>query len=217
MDFELIGSLLPRYLHAAELTIGLTILALFFGIVGGFIMALMKMSKSKILRGIASVYISIIRGTPLLLQIIFVYYSLPAVGIKLGPFQAGVFALSVNEIAYMAETFRSGIQAIDKGQTEAAKTLGYNKFTTMLLIILPQAVKIIIPTIGNMSVSMIKDTSLVSTISIAELLRSAQTSYATTFKPLETYLLAGLIYYVLSCLMSYIFKIAEKRLSTATR
>lgn len=213
MDFDLIWTLLPRYLHATQLTVGLTLEALFFGLVGGLVMALMKMSKSKLMSGIASVYISIIRGTPLLLQIIFVYYSLPAVGITLGPFEAGVFALSINEIAYMAETFRSGIQAIDKGQTEAAKTLGYSKFTTMLLIILPQAVKIIIPTIGNMSVSMIKDTSLVSTISIAELLRSAQTSYATTFKPVETYLLAGLIYYALSCLMSFVFKKTEKRMS----
>lgn len=212
MDFDLLVSLLPRYISATGITISLTILALLFGIIGGFVVAVMRISKAKLLRSIAAVYISIVRGTPLLLQIIFVYYSLPTIGITLQPFQAAVLALSINEIAYMAEAIRGGIQAIDVGQWEAAKTLGYNGFKTMIFIIFPQAFKIIVPTLGNMAVSMIKDTSLVSTISLAELMRMAQTAYSTTFQPLETYVLAGVIYYILSCTMSFIFRMLEKGL-----
>lgn len=212
MDFQLIVSLLPKYLSAAEITIQLTIAALLFGFVGGFLVAVMRISKNKFISTIAAIYISVIRGTPLLLQIIFVYYSLPAIGISLLPMQAGIFALGINEIAYMAETIRGGIQAIDVGQWEAAKTLGYNKFTTMLVVILPQALQIVMPQFGNMAISMIKDTSLVSTISLAELMRAAQTSYSTTFRPLETYLVAGIIYYILSSAIGSIFRFAEKKM-----
>ncbi len=210
MDFDLVVSLLPKYIRAAGVTIELTIFALVLGLLGGFLMAAMKMSKIKILKIIASVYINIIRGTPLLLQIIFVYYSLPSFGITLQPLQAGIIAMTINEVAYLAETIRSGIEAVEKGQWEAGKVLGYNPVSTMTVIILPQAIRIILPQVGNMAVSLLKDTSLVSTISLTELMRSAQTSYATTFRPLETYLLAGIIYYLLSTMIELIFKKAER-------
>lgn len=212
MDFQLMISNLPEYLQSAGVTLRLTIEALLFGIAGGLIIAMLKMCRVKVLNIIASIYISIIRGTPLLLQIIFIYYSLPSLGISLNAISSGILGLSINTAAYMAETIRGGIIAVDKGQTEAAHTLGYNTFQSYFYIILPQAFKIILPQIGNTSISMIKDTSLVSAITITELMRTAQVNYAISFKPLESYLLAGIIYYVMSTVVSRIFTIVEKKM-----
>ncbi len=212
MDIQLMLSYIPSYLEGAAVTLQLTVEALIFGICGGLLVAMCKMSKIRILKGIASVYISIIRGTPLLLQIIFIYYSLPSLGISLGAVASGVLGLSINTAAYMAETIRGGILAVDKGQAEAAHTLGYSNLQSYCHIILPQAFKIILPQIGNTSIAMIKDTSLVSVITITELMRTAQVSYAITFKPLEAYLLAGVIYYIMSTVVSRIFAAIEKKI-----
>lgn len=212
MDIQLMISDLPDYLQGAGVTLRLTVEALLFGILGGLVIAMMKMCRVKVLNIIASVYISIIRGTPLLLQIIFIYYSLPSLGISLSAITSGILGLSINTAAYMAETIRGGIMAVDKGQAEAAHTLGYNTFQSYFYIILPQAFKIILPQIGNTSISMIKDTSLVSVITITELMRAAQVNYAITFKPLESYLLAGVIYYIMSAVVSRIFVFAEKKM-----
>lgn len=212
MDISIMLNYLPQYLSGAGVTLRLTIEALFLGLLGGLFVALCKMSNIKIVSALASCYISIIRGTPLLLQIIFIFYSLPSMGITLDAITSGVLGLSINTAAYMAETFRGGILAVPKGQAEVAYTLGYSRLQSYIHIILPQAFKIILPQIGNVAVAMIKDTSLVSVITITELMRTAQVSYAVTFKPLEAYLLAGIIYYIMSVVVSRCFVYIEKKM-----
>lgn len=210
MDLKLMLDYIPRYLAGAKVTIELTIASLIIGILGGLIIAICRISHILILRKIAEIYISVIRGTPLLLQIVFIYYSLPSMGISLSAMASGICGLSINTAAYMAETIRGGILAVDKGQREAAYTLGYSGIQTYIHIILPQTFKIILPQIGNTSIAMIKDTSLVSVITITELMRTAQVSYAINFRPLESYLLAAIIYYILSTIVSRIFAAVEK-------
>lgn len=212
MDVSIMLNYLPQYLNGAGVTLRLTAEALLLGLMGGLFVALCKMSNVKIVSVLASCYISVIRGTPLLLQIIFIFYSLPSMGITLDAITSGVLGLSINTAAYMAETFRGGILAVPKGQTEVAYVLGYSRLQSYAYIILPQAFKIILPQIGNVAVAMIKDTSLVSVITITELMRTAQVSYAVTFRPLEAYLLAGIIYYVMSVAVSRCFVYIEKRM-----
>lgn len=212
MDFSIILKYLPQYLSGAGVTIQLTIESLVLGLLGGLVVAMCKMSKIRFLRGIASAYISIIRGTPLLLQLVFIFYALPSIGISLDAITAGVLGLGLNMAAYMAETFRAGIMAIPNGQWEVAYVLGYSRMQSYVHIILPQAIRIILPQIGNTAVAMIKDTSLVSVITITELMRTAQVSYAVTYRPLEAYSLAGIIYYVLSVVVSRCFAFMEKKM-----
>jgi len=212
MEFSIILKYLPQYLSGAGVTIQLTIEALVLGLIGGLAVAMCKMSKIRVLRVAASAYISIIRGTPLLLQLVFIFYSLPSIGITLDAMSAGVWGLGLNMAAYMAETFRAGIMAIPKGQWEVAYVLGYSRMQSYVHIILPQAIRIVLPQIGNTAVAMIKDTSLVSVITITELMRTAQVSYAVTFRPLEAYLLAGIIYYVLSVVVSRCFAFMEMKM-----
>ena len=212
MDFSEMLGYLPQYITGAGVTLQLTIEALFFGLLGGLFVAICKMSHSRLVSFLASAYISIIRGTPLLLQIIFIFYSLPSLGITLDAVSSGVLGLSVNMAAYMAETIRGGILAVPKGQSEVAYILGYSRLQSYAYIILPQTFKIILPQIGNTAVAMIKDTSLVSVITITELMRTAQVSYAVTFRPFEAYLLAGIIYYLMSIFVSRIFVFIENRL-----
>lgn len=213
MDFSVIKDLLPLYLQGCLVTIELTISSMILGTVIGIILALFKVSHIKVLNYISGFYISIFRGTPLLLQIIFIYYTLPSFGVELSPITAGVIALSLNFAAYMAETIRGGIIAIEIGQFEAAKALGFNYFQTMGRIILPQTIRIILPPLGNLSVAMLKDTSLVSAISLVELMRTAQQMYSTTFRPVETFILAGVLYFTMTTVLTRIYLFIEKKLA----
>ena len=213
MDIHLILGYLPLYLKGAGITVYLTIVSLLLGIAIGLILVVSKMSKSKILSLFASVYISVIRGTPLLLQIIFVFYALPSFGIVLSAKISGIIALSLNLAAYLEETFRTGILAVPKEQIELAHVLGYRKWQIYVYIVFPQAIRVILPQLGNSSIAMLKDTSMVSVITITELMRTAQVVYAVNFKPFESYLLAALIYYVMSAIIEKIFKKLEKRMN----
>lgn len=213
MDIQLILEYLPLYLKGAGITLYLTISSLFCGIIIGIILVLFRMSKRKFLSSLASVYISLIRGTPLLLQIIFVFYALPSLGIVLSAKISGIIALSLNLAAYLEETFRTGILAIPKEQTEMAYVLGYKKWQIYVYIVFPQAIRIILPQLGNSSIAMLKDTSMVSVITITELMRTAQVVYAVNFKPFEAYLLAALLYYFMSAIIEKIFKKLEERMN----
>ena len=204
---------LPILLKGSIMTVELTVITLILGTLLGIALALFKLSKNKILKIISGFYTWIFRGTPLLLQLFFFYYGLPFIGLKLNPFQAAVIGLSLNCGAYMAEIIRGGIQSIDKGQFEAAKALGFNYNETMRKIILPQTFKVIIPPVGNEFIAMLKDTSLVSTIAMVELMRSAQQMYASTFKPIEIFLTAGILYLLMTTIFTAVFSIFEKKLS----
>lgn len=213
LDFNFMKEMLPVLLKGTKMTIELTILAVIFGTLLGIILALLKTSKFKPAKWIASIYVWIYRGTPLMLQLFVLYYGLPIlIGLTLTPFEAAVIGLSMNSAAYMAEIIRGGILAIDKGQFEAAKSLGFSYGQTMKRIILPQTFRIIIPPVGNEFIAMLKDTSLVSTIAMVELMRSAQQMVATTAKAGEIYLMAACLYLLLTTIFTVVFSVIEKKI-----
>ena len=160
---------LPVFFQGVGTTVELALCTAIFGTLLGIVVALLRMSRVKLLKVLAGAYIEFLRGTPLLVQVLIVFYGLPQMGVKLPRMTAGTVALVINSAAYMAEIVRSGIQAIDGGQTEASRSLGMNGAQTMIYIILPQAIKNILPAIGNEFVSIIKESSILYTIGIYEL------------------------------------------------
>jgi polar amino acid transport system permease protein len=181
-------------LEGAWTSIWLTVVSILIGLVFGLVAALMLMSKSRIVRGLAKLYTWFYRGTPLLVQLIIIYVGLPQVGIKLSVIQSAIIGLSVNEGAYLAEIVRGGIMAIGKGQFDAARALGMNYPTMMRVIILPQAARVIIPALGNRIKGMLKYTSVTSVISMEELTRRSQLLIQEKFAVLEIYIVATIWY-----------------------
>ena len=179
--------------------------------------ALLRMSRVKLLKVLAGAYIEFLRGTPLLVQVLIVFYGLPQMGVKLPRMTAGTVALVINSAAYMAEIVRSGIQAIDGGQTEASRSLGMNGAQTMIYIILPQAIKNILPAIGNEFVSIIKESSILYTIGIYELTYQANKLASTNFRYLETLTISALIYFVLTFTASRLLGMLERRMRRGDR
>jgi polar amino acid transport system permease protein len=189
---------LPSLLHGAMLTIAVSLLAFGLALVLGLATGLARLSRLLPLRVVAACYIQFIRGTPLLLQLFFIYYVLPYVGIVLTPFVSGAMGLTLNYAAYMAEVFRSGIQAIPKGQSEAGQSVGMSRRLLMRRIILPQAFRIIIPSIGNFFVSIFKDSALVSVITMRDLMFSGQLLASATYKHFEIFAEVAVIYFLIS-------------------
>jgi polar amino acid transport system permease protein len=183
------------------------LLAICFATMG----ALGRLSRSPVLNGIASFYVSLVRGTPLLLQILFIYLALPQLGLVLPELACGIFALGFNYGAYMTEVFRAGIQAVPPGQTEAAQSLGMSGRTTFVRIVLPQAFRIVTPAIGNDFIAMLKDSSLVSVIGVQELLWRAKLIGTKEFQSIQTLLIAAAVYWVLTIAFSYIQSRLERR------
>lgn len=201
-------------------SIGIAILSLFFGLILGILGASGKRSKNVILRGIANIYVEIIRGTPLLLQILFIFSIIPSIytaitgGIlRINTYLIGVIAMSINSGAYQTELIRAGINAVDKGQFEACETLGLDSKQAMKLVILPQAFKNIVPPIISELITLIKDTSLISTIGAVELLKGAQVLGAKYYDVMSPYAIAAVYYLVITLLISYFGKKVEKRLA----
>lgn len=213
MDMNVISRTIPILLKGSIMTIELTVCTIILGSLFGVILALCKISSNKLLYSISTFYTWVFRGTPLLLQLFFFYYGLPLIGIQLEPFGAAVLGLTLNCSAYMAEIIRGGILSIDKGQFEAAKALGFSYSQTMKKIVLPQTYRIIIPPVGNEFIAMIKDTSLVSSIAMVELMRSAQQIYAATFKPIEVFFTAAILYLLLTTIFTSVFSLLEKKLA----
>uniref|UniRef100_UPI0003C7D864 amino acid ABC transporter permease n=1 Tax=Clostridium tyrobutyricum TaxID=1519 RepID=UPI0003C7D864 len=166
MDIDFIKNILPILLKGSVMTVELTVITIILGSILGILLALLRLSNNLVLKYVSNFYTWIFRGTPLLLQLFFFYYGLPFIGIELTPFTAAVIGLALNCGAYMSEIIRGGIQSIDQGQFEAAKALGFSYTQTMKRIILPQTFKVIIPPVGNEFISILKDTSLVSTIAM---------------------------------------------------
>ncbi|MFC6040770.1 amino acid ABC transporter permease [Paenisporosarcina macmurdoensis] len=197
MDPTIIIDSLPSLLKATLMTIFLAGISIVIALVIGFFTAIIRIVKVRILNGIANVYVSIIRGTPLLVQIFVIYYGLPQIGIALDPISSGILALSLNAGAYLSESFRSSILAVDNGQMEASMAMGMTYSQALRRIILPQSLRIAIPTLSNSFIVLIKDTSLVSVITVTELLQMSSLIIAKTFEPLTIYLVAAAIYWVL--------------------
>lgn len=194
---DMIG-FLPPLLEGAVITITVSLLAFSLAMVFGLAIGIARISRLAPLRVLAACYIQFIRGTPLLLQLFFIYYVLPYVGIVLSPFVSGAIGLTVNYAAYMAEVFRAGIQAIPKGQWEAGSSVGMSRRLLMRRIILPQAIRIIVPPIGNFFVSIFKDSALVSVITMRDLMFSGELLASATYKHFEIFAMVAVIYFCIS-------------------
>jgi len=189
-----LGPLLAGLLITVELTLIVMALSLVFAL----LVALAGMSRIAPLRWLVNSYIEVIRGTPLLLQLIYIYYVLPSIGITLTAFAAGVIGLTLNYSAYISEVYRGGIQAIGRGQHDAAAALGMTNALAMRRIILPQAIRIVIPTLGNYFISLFKDTALCSVVSIQEVVFTAQILAARSFQYFTLYTVVGVMYFAVS-------------------
>lgn len=201
------------FIEGIKWTLILSVITIFFGTILGTVIAFMKMSNNKVLRFIADVYNGVIRGTPILLQLYFFWLWLPKIlPIQLTDRQAVTVGLIVNGASFISEVIRSGIQAVDIGQTEAAKSLGIRKSYTMRYIILPQAVKNILPALGNEFISMLKQTSLGSTFFIGEIMSSWRAVQTATYKPIPSLIIIGIIYLILTYLLTFLLGIFERKL-----
>lgn len=211
MDFSFLFKILPLLLEGAKMTILLTVLAIFFGTILGLISALMRLSRFRLLQGVSWLYTWSIRGIPLIVQLFIWYFGLPSIGIELSAFTAGVCALSVCEGAYISEIIRGGITSIDKGQNEAALSIGMTNWQSMRRIILPQAIKVIVLPFGNECITSMKDTALVSVISLVDLMRKATIIDATYVRSMEIYVTAAIIYLIMtSTIMLIIYFLSKK-------
>lgn len=202
----------PDLWAGVQLTVLLTIGGMAIALVLGLALALARLSPRAALRWPATVFVEVIRGSPLILQLFYIYYVLPLLGLRLTPIQAGLAGLAINYGAYLSEVFRAGIAAIPKSQTEAAAALGLRPRQAMRLVILPQAIRIVVPPVGNYFVSMFKDTALVSTISIAELMFRGQLIASDTFKYMSIYTVVFAIYLAISIPASLGVRWLERRL-----
>ncbi len=224
MNFETfllnIGKIWNQYwqvflLEGLVVTLEFTLIAVAMGVLLGVIVAILKMSRFKLVRFLISAYIEVIRGTPILLQIYLFVFALPPAlpFLKLSKFAWVAIALSINSSAYVSEVIRSGIQAVDKGQTEAARSLGLSSGQTMLRIILPQAVKNILPALGNEFIMMLKETSLASTFYIGDLMTAYRKINGATYLAMEPLVIVGLIYLCVTLPLSKLVGLFEKKMS----
>lgn len=207
-----LSSIGPIALAGLTGTIPLALISFAFGLVLALGVALMRISEHRVLSGIARVYISIIRGTPLLVQLFVIFYGMPSIGIVVDPWPSAIIAFSLNVGGYAAEVIRAAILSVAKGQWEAAYTVGMGRSRTLTRIILPQAARVSVPPLSNTFISLVKDTSLASLILVTELFRIAQQIAAFSYKFMVVYLTAALVYWVICMVLSLGQDALEKRL-----
>lgn len=217
-DFGLIWDSLPLLIAGAGVTIEITAISVGLGFILGLVVSVCRLSGWKILKAVAVCYVNILRGTPLLVQIFLIYFALPMlIGQRINPFLAAVAACSINSGAYVSEIFRAGIQAVDRGQMEAGRSLGLSWMQTMWYIILPQAFRKVIPPLGNEFISMTKETSLVSVIGFEELTRRGQLIIAKTYGSFEIWLTVAAIYLVMTLSIAQLVSYLERRFAIDDR
>lgn len=210
---EIFRSSLPVLLEGLRMTIIITISSLLLAMVVGLLVSLLRLSGKKALDFLAKGYIDIIRGTPLIIQAFFLYFGLPdLLNLRISNLTAGIIIMTLNSGAYMAEVFRGGILSVDKGQTEAARSLGLPAGKTMRKVILPQAVKNMVPAFINQMIISLKDTSLLSVIGLGELTQKGQIIVASTYDSFEIYFIVGVMYFLLIKLLSLLGEAVERRL-----
>lgn len=206
---------LPILLRGAVVTVEVTIYSFALSSVIGLVLTLMKVSSIKTISVAGSAVINFIRGLPIIVQLFYIYFVLPDFGIQLSAFQAGVIGLGIAYSAYQAENFRAGIEAVDHGQVEAAQSLGMRNALIMRRVILPQAFRIALPPYGNTLVMMLKDSSLVSTITVLEMTRAGQMIASSTFQNMTVYTMVAILYLLLS--LPLVFVIRRLELHTGRR
>ncbi len=209
-DFQNTLNYLPLLLRGAIVSVQLTFYVMALSLVFGLVIALGRISRSRFLRVTSTLYVELIRGTPALLQLFYIYFVFPAFGIRMSAFICGVIGLTLNCSAYISEIYRAGIQSVSHGQTEAAQALGLSRGLTMRLVILPQAVRVVVPPLGNVFISLFKDTALVSTITVQELLFTGQIIAASDFQYFAIFTLVGGIYLAISYVGSLMVQYVER-------
>ena len=195
-------------------TVILTVIIMVLSLVLALPVALARMSHLVVVRYPATFFVQVLRGTPVLLQLFYLYYVLPFLGVKLDPWTAGIIGMSLSGCAYLSETYRSGIQAIDRGQTEAALSIGMSSFQVMRIIVLPQAFRIVIPPIANQFISLFKDTSLLSVLTIQELMYTGQIMAATSFRFFTIFTIILIMYLAVCWPTALLIDAMERRLKT---
>jgi len=208
---------LPALLQGALVSIEMTVCVMALSLVFGLVVALARLARLRAVRLAAGFYVEVVRGTPAMLQLFYIYFVLPALGVNIPPFGAGVVALTVNYAAYLSEVYRAGIQAVSRGQVEAALALGMSRTLRMRLVILPQAIRIVVPPLVNYFISLFKDTALASTITVKELIFSGQIIAATNFQYFTIFTIAGAIYLALSYPGSLGVQFLERRMRVGYR
>jgi polar amino acid transport system permease protein len=212
-DINVIRGQLDYLAIGALFTLGLTSLSMIIGVLIGLIISLGRMTKNIFIRAISSAYVDIMRGIPLLVLIIWFYYGLSMlIDYSFSPLFAGIACLSLKYSGYLAETFRAGIQAIEKGQSEASFSLGFSKLQNLRRIVIPQALRLVIPPIGNSFVSMLQDSSMVMLVGIWELMKRGNSLANSTVKPFEIYTTVGIFYLIMTISASRINRYLERRL-----
>jgi polar amino acid transport system permease protein len=214
---DFIAEYTPLFLGGIPLTIGVALMSIIFAVGFAILGALGRISTTAPIYAVATLYVSLVRGTPLIVQIFFIYAALPQFGLVLPAFIAAVFALSFNYGAYMTEIFRAGIQAIPRGQVEAAGALGMTEAQTMRRVVLPQAIRIVIPAVGNEFIAMIKDSALVSYVGLHELFYLTRTVGSANFASFETLIFAAIVYWLLTIVFSVFQERLEKRMAESDR
>lgn len=204
---------LPDLLRALPMTLGFAFAAMMLGLPLSLLVALGRLSLSPFWRGLCGLFVSFMRGTPLLVQLFIVYYGLPSFNVQLSPVVSGVLVLTLNAAAYLSETVRAAILGVGKGQREAAYSLGLSQRETMRFIVLPQAARLALPSLSNTLIGLIKDTSLVSVISVVELMYSAKIVMARTFEPFGPYVMAALMYWLICSLLELLQGRLERHFS----
>jgi L-cystine transport system permease protein len=210
---ELLKSALPFMLKGAGWTLLLAVASIFFGAIVGTVVAITRLAKVPVLAQVAALYVSAMRGTPLLVQLFVIYFGLPSIGIQFEPITAGILGLSLNVGAYLSETLRGAINGVEYGQWNAAKSLGLTQSQTLRYVVGPQALRLAVPSLSNSLISLIKDTSLVSVIAVSELMLATREVIATTFQPFPLYIAAAVMYWAMSASFEGLQKRLEVRLN----
>ncbi|KWW15523.1 MULTISPECIES: amino acid ABC transporter permease [Bacillaceae] len=209
---DIIVAALPMLVKGLQVTLYIFVIAIILGFLIGLVVALLRLAPIKILNWIAKVYVDAIRGTPFIVQLFFIYFGVNSLNlISLNSTTAGIITVAINAGAYFAEIIRAGIQSIDKGQTEAARSIGFTGTQTMRYVVLPQAFRRMLPTITNQSIISLKDTSLLSVIGIADLTQQGQIQASATFEAFKIWLVVGVIYFIIIYVITLIANFIERR------
>ena len=210
---DVIVAAMPMLLEGLKVTLYIFVIAIILGFLIGLIVALLRLAPIKVLNWIAKAYVDAIRGTPFIVQLFFIYFGVNSLNfISLNSTTAGIITVAINAGAYFAEIIRAGIQSIDKGQTEAARSIGFTASQTMRFVILPQAFRRMLPTITNQSIISLKDTSLLSVIGIADLTQQGQIQASATFEAFKIWLVVGVIYFIVIYLLTVLANFVERRI-----
>lgn len=210
---DVIVAAMPMLLEGLKVTLYIFVIAIILGFLIGLVVALLRLGPIKVLNWIAKAYVDAIRGTPFIVQLFFIYFGVNSLNfISLNSTTAGIITVAINAGAYFAEIIRAGIQSIDKGQTEAARSIGFTASQTMRYVILPQAFRRMLPTITNQSIISLKDTSLLSVIGIADLTQQGQIQASATFEAFKIWLVVGVIYFIVIYLLTVLANFVERRI-----